>query len=152
MDFIIPLNFPPTPLDLIRKSGKIYVKCLVRKKAILLTPEEWVRQHIISHLIINLNYPETLVGVEKSILYNGLTKRWDIVVFDSDFKPHLLVECKAPSIKLTEDTLKQALSYQNQLNCELIVISNGLETVIWHFDEKELKFEQLNEIPSRKKN
>jgi hypothetical protein len=151
MDFIVPLNFPPTPLDLTRKSGKIFVKCLIRKKAILLTPEEWVRQHIIAHLIKDLNYPETLVGVEKSIQYNGLTKRWDIVVFNSDFKPHLLVECKAPSIKLNEDTLKQVLSYQHQLNCELIVISNGLETFVWKFDEKKLKFEEIIGIPKKSK-
>jgi hypothetical protein len=151
MDFIVPLSFPPTPLDLIRKSGKVFVKCLIRKKAILLTPEEWVRQHIIAHLIKDLNYPETLIGVEKSIQYNGLTKRWDIVVFNSDFKPHLLVECKAPSIKLNEDTLKQVLSYQHQLNCELIVISNGLETFVWKFDEKKLKFEELIGIPKKSK-
>jgi hypothetical protein len=149
MDFIVPLSFPPTPLDLTRKSGKVFVKCLIRKKAILLTPEEWVRQHIIAHLIKDLNYPETLIGVEKSIQYNGLTKRWDIVVFNSDFKPHLLVECKAPSIKLNEDTLKQVLSYQHQLNCELIVISNGLETFVWKFDEKKLKFEELTGIPKK---
>jgi hypothetical protein len=151
MDFIVPLSFPPTTLDLTRKSGKVFVKCLIRKKAILLTPEEWVRQHIIAHLIKDLNYPETLVGVEKSIQYNGLTKRWDIVVFNSDFKPHLLVECKAPSIKLNDDTLKQVLSYQHQLNCELIVISNGLETFVWKFDEKKLKFEELIGIPKKSK-
>jgi hypothetical protein len=151
MDFIVPLSFPPTPLDLTRKSGKVFVKCLIRKKAILLTPEEWVRQHIIAHLIKDLNYPETLIGVEKSIQYNGLTKRWDIVVFNSDFKPHLLIECKAPSIKLNEDTLKQVLSYQHQLNCELIVISNGLETFVWKFDEKKLKFEELTGIPKKSK-
>jgi hypothetical protein len=117
MDFIVPLSFPPTPLDLTRKSGKVFVKCLIRKKAILLTPEEWVRQHIIAHLIKDLNYPETLVGVEKSIQYNGLTKRWDIVVFNSDFKPHLLVECKAPSIKLNEDTLKH---YANTIGAKVV--------------------------------
>jgi hypothetical protein len=149
MDFIVPLSFPPTPLDLTRKSGKVFVKCLIRKKAILLTPEEWVRNHISSHIIKDLNYPVTVVGVEKSIQYNGLTKRWDIVVFNSDFKPHLLVECKAPSIKLNEDTLKQVLSYQHQLNCELIVISNGLETFVWKFDEKKLKFEELTGIPKK---
>ena len=75
MDFIVPLNFPPTQLDLSRKSGKVFVKCLIRHKEILLTPEEWVRQHIIAHLINDLNYPQTLIGVEKSIQYNGLTKR-----------------------------------------------------------------------------
>jgi hypothetical protein len=149
MDFIVPLNFPPTPLDLTRKSGKIFVKCLIRKKAILLTPEEWVRQHIISHLIKDLNYPETLVGVEKSVQYNGLTKRWDIVVFNSDFKPYLLVECKAPSIKLNEDTLKQVLSYQHQLNCELIVISNGLDTYTWRLNKVPLTLEKLDVIPAK---
>ncbi len=149
MDFIVPLNFPPTPLDLTRKSGKIFVKCLIRKKAILLTPEEWVRQHIISHLIKDLNYPETLIGVEKSVQYNGLTKRWDIVVFNSDFKPYLLVECKAPSIKLNEDTLKQVLSYQHQLNCELIVISNGLDTHTWRLNKVPLTLEKLDGIPAK---
>jgi hypothetical protein len=149
MEVIIPLNFPPTKLDLTRKSGKIYVKCLVRKKSILCTPEEWVRQHIIAHLIHDLNYPATLVGVEKSIQYNGLTKRWDIVVFNSEFKPHLLVECKAPSIKLSDNTLKQVFSYQNQLNCELIVISNGLDTHTWRINKEAVTLEKLDAIPSK---
>jgi type I site-specific restriction endonuclease len=149
MDFIVPLSFPPTPLDLTRKSGKVFVKCLIRKKAILLTPEEWVRQHIIAHLIKDLNYPETLVGVEKSIQYNGLTKRWDIVVFNSDFKPYLLVECKAPNIKLGTITLQQALSYQHQLNCELIVISNGLETHTWQLNKEKQSLEKLEGIPEK---
>jgi hypothetical protein len=149
MDFIVPLNFPPTHLDLTRKSGKIFVKCLIRKKSILLTPEEWVRQHIIAYLINELNYPETLVGVEKAIQYNSLTKRWDIVVFDSDFKPHLLVECKAPNIKLNEDTLKQVLSYQHQLNCELIVISNGLDTHTWRLNKEAVTLEKLQGIPRK---
>jgi hypothetical protein len=149
MDFIVPLNFPPTHLDLTRKSGKIFVKCLIRKKSILLTPEEWVRQHIIAYLINELNYPETLVGVEKAIQYNSLNKRWDIVVFDSDFKPHLLVECKAPNIKLNEDTLKQVLSYQHQLNCELIVISNGLDTHTWRLNKEAVTLEKLQGIPRK---
>ena len=149
MDFIVPLSFPPTQLDLSRKSGKIFVKCLIRKKAILLTPEEWVRQHIIAHLINDLNYPQTLVGVEKAIQYNGLTKRWDIVVFDSDFKPYLLVECKAPNIKLGTNTLQQALSYQHQLNCELIVISNGLETHTWQLNKEKQSLEELEGIPEK---
>lgn len=149
MDFIVPLNFPPTQLDLRRKSGKVFVKCLIRHKEILLTPEEWVRQHIIAHLINDLNYPQTLVGVEKAIQYNGLTKRWDIVVFDSDFKPYLLVECKAPNIKLGTNTLQQALSYQHQLNCELIVISNGLETHTWQLNKEKQSMEKLDGIPCR---
>ena len=149
MDFIVPLNFPPTQLDLSRKSGKVFVKCLIRRKEILLTPEEWVRQHIIAHLINDLNYPQTLIGVEKAIQYNGLTKRWDIVVFDSDFKPYLLVECKAPNIKLGTNTLQQALSYQHQLNCELIVISNGLETHTWQLNKEKQSLEELDGIPCR---
>jgi len=149
MDFIVPLNFPPAQLDLSRKSGKVFVKCLIRRKEILLTPEEWVRQHIIAHLINDLNYPQTLIGVEKSIQYNSLTKRWDIVVFDSDFKPYLLVECKAPNIKLGTNTLQQALSYQHQLNCELIVISNGLETHTWQLNKEKQSLEELDGIPCR---
>ena len=149
MDFIVPLNFPPTQLDLNRKSGKVFVKCLIRRKEILLTPEEWVRQHIIAHLINDLNYPQTLIGVEKAIQYNGLTKRWDIVVFDSDFEPYMLVECKAPNIKLGTNTLQQALSYQHQLNCELIVISNGLETHTWQLNKEKQSLEKLDGIPCR---
>ena len=149
MDFIVPLNFPLAQLDLSRKSGKVFVKCLIRRKEILLTPEEWVRQHIIAHLINDLNYPQTLIGVEKSIQYNSLTKRWDIVVFDSDFKPYLLVECKAPNIKLGTNTLQQALSYQHQLNCELIVISNGLETHTWQLNKEKQSLEELDGIPCR---
>ena len=108
-----------------------------------------MRQHIIAHLINDLNYPQTLIGVEKAIQYNGLTKRWDIVVFDSDFKPYLLVECKAPNIKLGTNNLQQALSYQHQLNCELIVISNGLETHTWQLNKEKQSLEKLEGIPEK---
>lgn len=149
MELIVPLNFPPAQLDLNRKSGKVFVKCLIRRREILLTPEEWVRQHLIAYLINTLNYPQTLIGVEKSIQYNGLSKRWDLVVFNSDFEPYILVECKAPSIKLGTNTLQQALSYQHQLNCEIIVISNGLETYTWRLNRENQSLDELKGIPGR---
>lgn len=149
MELIVPLNFPPAQLDLNRKSGKVFVKCLIRRREILLTPEEWVRQHLIAYLINTLNYPQTLIGVEKSIQYNGLSKRWDLVVFNSDFEPYILVECKSPSIKLGTNTLQQALSYQHQLNCEIIVISNGLETYTWRLNRENQSLDELKGIPGR---
>lgn len=149
MELIVPLNFPPAQLDLNRKSGKVFVKCLIRRREILLTPEEWVRQHLIAYLINTLNYPQTLIGVEKSIQYNGLSKRWDLVVFNSDFEPYILVECKAPNIKLGTNTLQQALSYQHQLNCEIIVISNGLETYTWRLNRENQSLDELKGIPGR---
>lgn len=147
MNPIVPLQFPPAQLELSRKEGIISVKCLIRRKKLVLTPEEWVRQHIVAYLIQHCSYPQTLIGVEKPIQYNGLTKRWDIVVFDRNFQPFLLIECKAPDVKLGMDTANQVFAYHKEVNCPFICISNGLHTQLWQKNEVNQQLIELAAFP-----
>jgi hypothetical protein len=84
MDIIQPLNLPKTNLNLTRNGSSLSVQCLIRKKKIILTPEEWVRQHYIAYLHITLGYKIERISVEKSLNYFGMNKRWDIVVYNKD--------------------------------------------------------------------
>jgi hypothetical protein len=147
MHAIIPLNLPKTALTLTRKENVIYVNCLIRKKKIILTPEEWVRQHYINFLSLHLLYPLNYISIEKELTYFGLKKRWDIVVYNNMFNPIILVECKAPNVKLNQEALKQAFTYQNKLNCEFIVLSNGIEHFQWQVDRLKKTIIEVSQIP-----
>jgi hypothetical protein len=122
-----PLNFPLAKLKLVERNKEIYVTCLVRKKSILLTPEEWVRQHIISYLVNYKNYSIGRFAVEVSLKVNSLTKRADIVYYDETLRPEILVECKAPEVKLTFETVFQIATYNSKLNARILLITNGLQ-------------------------
>ena len=152
MNPIHPLNLPKTNLNLSRKGDKIYVFCQIRRKQILLTPEEWVRQHFIAYLSNVLEYPIEVISVEKSLNYFGMTKRWDIVVYNSQFSPCILIECKAPQVSLSENALGQVLSYQNQLQCEFIGITNGINHFFWQVSGEEKKIKVISEIPKKNQN
>lgn len=147
MNPIVPLNLPRTDLQLSRKDGEISVLCLVRRKKIRLTPEEWVRQHFISYLSKELLFPLSRIAVEKSIQYAGLTKRWDIIVYDVDFKPYILVECKAPQISISMDTLYQALTYQKEMQGKLIALTNGLHHTYFEVDSAKQQLSVIQELP-----
>lgn len=147
MNPIQPLNLPQTQLNLTRKGSEIFVLCLIRKKRILLTPEEWVRQHFIAYLSNNLGYANERISVEKSLNYFGLKKRWDIVVYNQEFNPEILIECKAPNIVLDEKVLLQALNYQNQLRCKFIGITNGKSHAFWQIDQSNLIIKEISELP-----
>ena len=147
MQAIISLNLPKTELTLTRKDNVIFVNCLIRKKKIILTPEEWVRQHYINFLSLHLQYPLSFISVEKELNYFGLKKRWDIVVFNNLYEPIILVECKAPNIKLNLEALKQVFTYQNKLNCEFIVLSNGIEHLQWQVDRLKKTIIEVSQIP-----
>jgi hypothetical protein len=127
MGSIVPLNFPKSKLELFQQDEIIYVQCIIRKKRIVLTPEEWVRQHVVHFLIQERNFPLSMVVVEKSIRYNGLIKRWDIIAYNNALKPMLLVECKRTTIPIDSNTLHQAAAYQKIVQSEKILLTNGLQ-------------------------
>jgi hypothetical protein len=144
----VPLIFPKAALDLTKKNELIYVKCIIRNKLLVLTPEEWVRQHVLHFLIIHKNYPLSRLAVEKSINYNGLSKRWDIVAYNEAFAPQLLVECKQPDIKISIDTFLQAAAYQKIIQSENILLTNGKETLCYNIKKKEEILNDLQAIGS----
>ncbi|WP_254423438.1 type I restriction enzyme HsdR N-terminal domain-containing protein [Algoriphagus sp. A40] len=112
-----------------------------------MTPEEWVRQHWINFLINHHDFPRGLFSLEKGMKYNQLQKRTDLVVFGRDSKPYLLVECKAPAIKIDENTLSQAMVYNTKLNCPNLILSNGLVHVYLEYSIDGGRFVQRKKPP-----
>ena len=119
---IFPAEKPKVRLD--GEVEKVF--CPVRKKWLKLTPEEWVRQNFILYLQNVLGYPLALIAVEKAIPVGELQKRFDIVVFNLQHRPFLLVECKEMNVPLSEVVLQQALGYNTQIKAAVVVVTNGL--------------------------
>lgn len=101
----------------------------------VLTPEEWVRQHVIHYLVHDKGYGAGLIAVEKSLVYNGLSRRFDLCVADSNGAPYILVECKAPDVKLSAATLQQTGMYLKTLGAPYAFITNGLQHVFLAFSD-----------------
>lgn len=124
---IVAMGFDITDLtlQLKKEDGKTFVFDPVRKKWLVLTPEEHVRQYLLQYFIHKINYPASLIAVEKQIMSGSVVKRFDIVVYNRTHQPWLLVECKAPEVSITQATLHQLLNYQRALQCRYWVVSNG---------------------------
>ena len=120
------LNLPDFNLTVRKEEGKVWIFDIIRKKYIVLTPEEWVRQHFIHYLINELNYPKSLFRIEGSLTYNKLQKRSDIVIHDRGGKPWMLVECKAPNIKLTQKAFNQVAVYNMTIGARYVAVTNGM--------------------------
>lgn len=140
------LPFPPPEFNIKKEGEKRYIFDGIRKTWLLLTEEEWVRQNFVAYLIQTLRYPASLIALEKEIYLNDLKKRFDILVYDKDHKPRMLVECKAPQILLSEDVLQQALRYNISVPVNYIVITNGEATTGWEKHEGQLKL--LESLPA----
>ena len=128
-------------------NSKEYLFDELRKKWILSTPEESVRQQFWKYLHFEKKYPKSLLSIEKKIVINGLNKRFDLLVFDELGKPHIIIECKSPKVKINQKTLDQVLSYQNKLAASFIVLTNGLKTYCIEIDLELKKVSYIKEIP-----
>ncbi len=138
----LELNLPQANL----RIDKGYVWDVLRRKSLKLTPEEWVRQHFIHFLIEHKNYPSGLMTSEYKVVYAGKAVRADIVVFNTNHETQVIIECKAPKIKLTEDTFFQVAKYARVLSPKLIVLTNGLKHICARLEANgNLKY--LQEIP-----
>ena len=143
---ITPLNLPKAPLKLSRKDDQVFVWCILRKKNLVCTPEEWVRQHVV-HFLISEGIPEGLIASEYNLDYNGRSKRADIVVFDREQRPILIVECKAPEINLTEQVFNQIAGYNHELRVAYLMMTNGVHHIYCHVDQKTGKVVYLEKLP-----
>lgn len=141
------LELPKAQLKLKRKNNAIYVWCVVRKKDLLCTPEEWVRQHIIHDLINHKKIPIGLIASEFALNYNGRMKRADIVVFNRKNTPLMLIECKATNVAITEETLFQIAQYNFELQVPYLMMSNGLNHVYCELHDKARGIKYLQEFP-----
>jgi type I site-specific restriction endonuclease len=141
------LNLPHFEPKLLEKEGKFWIFDSLRKKQLVLTPEEWVRQHWINFLITELKFPKGLLALEKGLIYNKLLKRTDLVIWDKNGNPYLLIECKAPKVKLTQKTIEQACMYHKELKTPFLLISNGLQHICLSFESSTEKFTQEKSFP-----
>ncbi len=124
---MVELNLPPFAYKVTKIDGKPFIFDVIRRKYVMITPEEWVRQHVFHWLTGEHQYPKSLIRIETGMHYNQLLKRTDIVVYDREGSPFLLVECKAPHIKLTDNVFDQAIRYNAVLKAKYILVTNGLE-------------------------
>ena len=144
------LNLPQYKFKLKNNENKTLIFDKVRKKYFVLTPEEWVRQHYISFLIEEKKYPVSLIAIEKQLTINGLKKRSDILIFNTDGKPEIIVECKAPSVKITQETFDQIARYNLTLKANYLVVTNGLQHIFCKIDTLKESYIFLPEIPDYK--
>ena len=142
------LNFPDFDFRIKNKENHPYIWDIVRKKYIKLTPEEWVRQHTIHYLHFVKNYPLPWMNVEKQFTINSLHKRADIVVFNRDLKPYIIVECKAPQVKITQRTFDQIARYNLSLDADYLMLTNGLQHYYCRMDFHKHTYIFLPDIPT----
>lgn len=144
------LNFPAYQFRFKSSENKVSIFDQIRKKFIVLTPEEWVRQHTIQYLIEEKKYPQTLINVEKLIIVNDLNKRYDIIIFNPDGSIYLIIECKSHTIKITQKTFDQIARYNLSLQAEYLMITNGLDHYYCQMDYKKQRYTFLKDIPAYK--
>ena len=145
---MIIIPYPNPDFKLKTENGKDYIFDPSRKLWILLTEEEWVRQNMIAYLVKELNYPSTLIALEKEIFLGELRKRFDILIYDTNFNPWMMIECKAPSIPLTPDVLQQILRYNISLPVPYMIITNGTYTIV--YQKSAGKLIELSALPEWK--
>jgi predicted type IV restriction endonuclease len=123
---VYKLNLPSANFSLRKDQGKVWIFDMIRKKYVVLTPEEWVRQHFVHYLINDLKYPRSLFRLEGALTYNSLPKRSDILIRDRQGKPWMLIECKSPSIKLTQRAFNQIAVYNMTIGATFLAVTNGM--------------------------
>ncbi len=143
----IPLNLPSYPLRIKEESSGTYIFDEIRKKFLLLTPEEWVRQHLVQFLILDKRYPRSLIKLEGGLKLNRLQKRSDILLFNNLGEKILLVECKAPSVKITQDTFDQIARYNFIHRVQWLLVSNGLQHFCCEIDFEKSSYRFVEELP-----
>jgi hypothetical protein len=141
------LNLPPSDFKLKSEEGNQFIFDIVRKKYLVLTPEEWVRQHFIHLMVNHLAYPKSLIKVETGLAYFKSAKRSDIMLCDREGGNFLLVECKAAEVKIDRKALNQVSVYNKELKARYVALTNGMVHFIWEYRSDENKYYQLKEFP-----
>jgi hypothetical protein len=142
---MIKIEYPPYKPKIKVTAGRECIFDSIRKKWVVLTPEEWVRQNFLQYLLQVKKYPASLIAVEKEIMLGDVKKRYDIVVFDKNTKPFMLVECKEMGVELTEAVLNQALRYNIAMQVTCVAITNGTHCMAFNCTEN--NFTELKALP-----
>lgn len=142
------LNLPSYDFKLKSNENKTLIFDNFRKKYVVLTPEEWVRQHFAQFLVEDKKYPVSLIALEKQLSINGLKKRTDIVIYNTEGLPQIIVECKAPHISIKQDTFDQIARYNLKLNAPYLIVTNGLAHYFCKMDSENQSYVFLKDIPN----
>ena len=141
------LNFPTYSFRFKNNENKVAIFDEIRKKFMILTPEEWVRQNVVRFLLEEKKYSKSYINIEKLIKINDLNKRYDIVVFQPNGEIFLLIECKAPEVQITQQTFDQIARYNLVLKAKFLMVTNGLNHYFCQMDFENEKYNFLKELP-----
>ena len=141
------LNLPAYDAKISEENGKLRIFDPLRKFHVTLTPEEWVRQHFVNYLVNHKGYPTTLTANEVAIKLNDTSRRCDTVVYDKQLQPKVIVEYKAPTVKITKDVFAQISRYNLILKVDYLIVSNGLQHYCCKMDYEKQSFNFMQEIP-----
>ena len=141
------LNFSKYNFRFKSNENKTLIFDIIRKKFVILTPEEWVRQHTLHFLITEKKYPVSYINVEKQLLLNDTVKRYDIVIFKNDGDVEIIIECKAPSVTINQLSFDQIARYNLSLNSNLLMVTNGMTHYFCKMDIKNKKYIFLRDLP-----
>jgi hypothetical protein len=141
------LNLPAGPVSLKTENGRRMIFDFIRKKYLVLTPEEWVRQHFLHYITAHLGYPASLIHLEASIGLNRLRKRCDAIVYSKKIIPLAILEFKAPDIEISMPAFEQAARYNMTVGVRYLILSNGMEHFCCKVDRETGTYAFLNSIP-----
>lgn len=142
------LNLPVYQFKTKQEGERTYIFDAIRKKYLVLTPEEWVRQNFIQYLINEKQFPKSLIAIEAGLKYNQLQKRLDVLVYNKEGAPHLIIECKAPEVKITQDVFDQVARYNFIFKAKYLVVTNGLQHFCCEMNYTDNSFQYIEQIPA----
>ena len=141
---MIKVNYPEQKPRIKTENGTEYIFCIIRKRWMSITPEEWVRQNFLHYCIHVLQYPASLIAVEKQLQIGEMKKRFDIIIYKGS-SPFIIVECKEMNVHLSESTIRQVLNYNSLVQAEYMIITNGSNTA--GFKKDGSGFVEVEEMP-----
>jgi hypothetical protein len=144
------LNLPPYPFQIFKEGEKYKILDPIRKKRLVLTPEEWVRQHMVMYLINEKSFPAGLLKMETGIKYSQRFGRTDALFLNREGSPLVLIECKAPDVKINAETFHQVARYNSAIESPYVIMTNGLEHIVIYLAIQERKILSLTDLPDYK--
>lgn len=144
---MLRLNLPEFEFKVKKADGKLWIFDRIRRKDVVLTPEEWVRQHFINYMINHLHYPKSLIRIEGGLKYNQLSKRADLVVYDREGTPWMVAECKSAEQEINESTVRQASVYNHTMKAKYLVVTNGMKHYCAAIDWEKHGYQMLTAMP-----
>ncbi len=143
-----PLNLPSYDAKIRKSSNSLEIFDPLRNKFVILTPEEWVRQHFVNFLISEKEYPKSLMANEESIIFNKLSRRCDTVVYNKTLDPLMIIEYKKSELQISQSIFDQVVRYNSVLKVKYIIVSNGVNHYCCEMDYKNHSYKYLTDIPN----